>query len=195
MRSLRAMAGGPSWRRTSVGNGRRGCGRAGGLRVCGLKGGAHAAAPTMAGRTREKVGKGPWAAMRCGGRAAASAQSAAPPSPHIDFDGLGFGLTETDSMFVVETDPGTGAWREGALQPFGNVSMSPAAQVLNYGQSAFEGMKAQRTPAGDIVLFRPDQNAARLAAGAQRLSMPPVPEELFVRAVMTSEAAQPPFVG
>ncbi len=27
-------------------------------------------------------------------------------------------------------------------------------QVLNYGQSIFEGMKAQRTPQGTIVLFR-----------------------------------------
>jgi hypothetical protein len=27
-------------------------------------------------------------------------------------------------------------------------------QVLNYGQSVFEGMKAQRTPSGSIVLFR-----------------------------------------
>jgi len=26
--------------------------------------------------------------------------------------------------------------------------------VLNYGQSVFEGMKAQRTPNGDVVLFR-----------------------------------------
>jgi hypothetical protein len=30
----------------------------------------------------------------------------------------------------------------------------PAPQVLNYGQSVFEGMKAQRTPNGDVVLFR-----------------------------------------
>lgn len=30
---------------------------------------------------------------------------------------------------------------------------------------------------------RPDRNAARMAAGAARLSMPPVPEEQFVQAV------------
>lgn len=35
--------------------------------------------------------------------------------------------------------------------------MSPAAGVLNYGQGVFEGMKAYRTVAGRIVLFRPDQ--------------------------------------
>ena len=41
------MAGGPSWRRTSAAGGVHGR-RGGGLRVYGLKGGAHAAAPTMA---------------------------------------------------------------------------------------------------------------------------------------------------
>lgn len=56
-------------------------------------------------------------------------------------------------------------------------------QVLNYGQSVFEGMKAQRSAKGRIVLFRPDQNAARMAAGAARLSMPAPPNNLFVNAV------------
>ena len=72
--------------------------------------------------------------------------------------------------------------------------MSPAAGVLNYGQGLFEGMKAYRTVAGRVVLFRPDQvrrvlathwdgltratrqNAARNAEGAVRMSMPPVPQ-------------------
>ena len=35
--------------------------------------------------------------------------------------------------------------------------MSPAAGVLNYGQGLFEGMKAYRTVANRVVLFRPDQ--------------------------------------
>lgn len=39
-------------------------------------------------------------------------------------------------------------------------------QVLNYGQSVFEGMKAQRSAKGRVVLFRPEENAARLQAGA-----------------------------
>ena len=56
-------------------------------------------------------------------------------------------------------------------------------QVLNYGQSIFEGMKAQRSAKGRIVLFRPEQNAARMAAGAIRLSMPPPPADLFVGAI------------
>ena len=56
-------------------------------------------------------------------------------------------------------------------------------QVLNYGQSVFEGMKAQRSAQDRIVLFRPQQNAARMAEGADRLSMPAPPSDLFVGAV------------
>ena len=56
-------------------------------------------------------------------------------------------------------------------------------QVLNYGQSVFEGMKAQRSAQNRIVLFRPQQNAARMAEGADRLSMPAPPTDLFVGAV------------
>ena len=41
------------------------------------------------------------------------------------------------------------------------------AQALNYGQSVFEGMKAQRSARGRIVLFRPDENAARMMAGVR----------------------------
>lgn len=44
------------------------------------------------------------------------------------------------------------------------------AQVLNYGQSVFEGMKAQRSARGRIVLFRPVENAARMRAGAAQRS-------------------------
>ena len=56
-------------------------------------------------------------------------------------------------------------------------------QVFNYGQSVFEGMKAQRSAKDRIVLFRPQQNAARMAEGAARLAMPAPPADLFVGAV------------
>ena len=59
------------------------------------------------------------------------------------------------------------------MEPYGDLSLSPAAAVLNYGQGIFEGMKAFRTVDGEVVTFRPDQNAARFAEGAGRMSMPP----------------------
>lgn len=55
------------------------------------------------------------------------------------------------------------------------------APGLNYGQQAFEGLKAFRTPDNQIAIFRPTQNAERLARSAGFLSMPPVPNELFLK--------------
>lgn len=57
-------------------------------------------------------------------------------------------------------------------------------QVLNYGQALFEGMKAQRTPDGEIVLFRPQCNAERMREGAARMSMVAPQEDLFLHGVM-----------
>ena len=34
-----------------------------------------------------------------------------------------------------------------------------------------------------IVLFRPEENAARMAAGSQRMAMAPIPKDLFIHAV------------
>ena len=48
-------------------------------------------------------------------------------------------------------------WMPGDLRPYGDVPMSPAAGVLNYGQGLFEGMKAYRTSKGRIVFFRPEK--------------------------------------
>jgi branched-chain amino acid aminotransferase len=74
-------------------------------------------------------------------------------------------------------------WSAGDMQPYGPLSMDPAAQVLNYGQALFEGMKAQRSVQGEIVLFRPTANAARMREGAARMSMIAPGEELFIEAV------------
>jgi len=96
-------------------------------------------------------------------------------------------------MWVAESgDDGT--YAGGGMNAFGPITVSPAAQVLNYGQSIFEGMKAQRSPDGNILLFRPTENAARLAAGAARMSMPAVPEEVFVRGVEETVRANASYV-
>ena len=86
-------------------------------------------------------------------------------------------------MCVPSVSAEDGQWSEGALQPYGPMPLFPSAQALNYGQSVFEGMKAQRSAAGRIVLFRPEANAQRMAEGAARLAMAPPPQDLFLRAV------------
>jgi branched-chain amino acid aminotransferase len=98
---------------------------------------------------------------------------------------------------LAEHLPGIG-WVRHGMRPYGPLALDPAAQVLNYGQSIFEGMKAQRTERGHIVLFRPTENAARMRDGATRMSMAVPPEDLFLDAVVSavrSNAAMVPPVG
>lgn len=117
----------------------------------------------------------------------------------MDWDHLGskpWGSIETDYMFVAEC-PAGGEWQKGELQPYGDLKISPRAGVLNYGQGIFEGMKAQRTAEGKIVIFRPDKNARRVQYGCERMCMPPVPEDVFINAIKETVIANakwvPPF--
>ena len=102
--------------------------------------------------------------------------------PSIDWDALTFSFKQTDRMYLATCKQGD-EWQPGQMQDFADLSMSPAAGVLNYGQGLFEGMKAQHAADGSIVLFRPDLNASRMQRGARRLGIPPVPEEMFLDAV------------
>lgn len=109
--------------------------------------------------------------------------AAAEPAADIEWDTLGFGLQHVcKSMFIATWKDASSGW-SGQLADYGPIPLMPSAQTLNYGQSIFEGMKAQRTESGHIVLFRPQRNAARMADGAGRMLMPPPTEELFMRAV------------
>ena len=114
-------------------------------------------------------------------------------SDEIDWDSLTFSLTETDTMYLTETTQ-TEPWMPGELRPYGNMTISPAAGVLNYGQGLFEGMKAYRTAKDRVVFFRPEENARRMQRGADRLKMPPVPESVFIDAVEQCVAANLRFL-
>ena len=99
---------------------------------------------------------------------------------------LGFGTVMAPVMFrAVYQD---GCWSRGELVPYAPLALDPAAKVLHYAQSCFEGMKAYRTEGGGIALFRPERNAQRMAHSAERLCMPPVPESLFMDGVRTVTA-------
>jgi len=95
---------------------------------------------------------------------------------------LGFGKIFTDHMFVMNYTEGQG-WHDPRIEPFHNLSMSPAAMVYHYGQEMFEGLKAYKNENGDVFLFRPDMNAKRTNKTNDRLCIPNIPEEDFVQAV------------
>ena len=100
----------------------------------------------------------------------------------IDWDSLGFNVIETKSMFKATCKRGE-AWRGGGLVPYGKIELSPAAGVLNYGQGCFEGTKAFRTANNNVVLFRIDLNAKRMAMSTKRLCIPEMNKSFFINAV------------
>lgn len=103
------------------------------------------------------------------------------PKPAAD-QPLGFGHIFTDHMFQMTYTEGEG-WHSPQIVPFQNLSLSPAAMVLHYGQEAFEGLKAYRSPEGKPLLFRPRMNAQRANLSSERLCIPTIPEDDFLQAV------------
>jgi branched-chain amino acid aminotransferase len=106
-----------------------------------------------------------------------------PSAVGIDLDPakLEFGKTFAPDWFVAEYR--NGSWQDARVEPSHNISLHPAAIVLHYGQSIFEGMKAYRWANGKVALFRPMENARRFARSAERMAMPTVDPEFFVEAV------------
>ena len=113
----------------------------------------------------------------------------------IDWGALGFAYQPTDYSYV--SNYKDGKWDEGSLTTDHSITLSECAGIFHYCQEVFEGLKAYTTEKGDIVCFRPDQNAKRMANSARRIVMPPFPEDRFVDAVekvvRANAAWVPPF--
>lgn len=96
----------------------------------------------------------------------------------VDFSKLPFGKVFTDHMLVA--DYIDGKWQNVSIQPYGNISISPALASLHYGQAIFEGIKAYKGVDGNGYIFRPYDNYKRFNQSAVRMDMPEVPEEIFI---------------
>lgn len=89
-----------------------------------------------------------------------------------------FGKVYSDHMFIA--DYADGEWKDLRIVPYGDISISPANTTLHYASTIFEGLKANRSADGEILVFRPEANAKRMRESAERMCMPPIPEELFM---------------
>jgi len=94
----------------------------------------------------------------------------------------GFGKVFTDHMVTIRWAQDRG-WHDAEVRARGPITLDPAAAVLHYGQEIFEGLKAYNRSDGSIALFRPEQNARRFQASAARMTMPDLPEAVFLQAV------------
>ncbi|MFT4155768.1 branched-chain amino acid aminotransferase [Parafilimonas sp.] len=96
---------------------------------------------------------------------------------NISLEDIPFGKYFTDHM--LEADYENGEWKT-EIKPYQPLVLDPSVSALHYGQSIFEGIKAFRQENGEAVIFRPYENFKRFNLSAQRMSMPEVPEEIFI---------------
>jgi branched-chain amino acid aminotransferase len=112
-----------------------------------------------------------------------------------DWANVGFKVREVnghiESKFTYSTDA---KWSPPRWVTSPHLSIHGMAPGLNYGVQCYEGMKAFRRPDGSISIFRPDQNALRMQRSASYISVPPVPESLFVEAVNLAVSMNAEFV-
>lgn len=95
---------------------------------------------------------------------------------------LAFGRIFTDRMLLIEWKAGQG-WVDARIKPYEPFVLDPACLVFHYAQEIFEGLKAYKWQDGTITLFRPEMNAHRFNLSAERMSMPQLPEELFLKGI------------
>ena len=99
----------------------------------------------------------------------------------VDFDHLEFGKNYSDHMMFCDFKDGE--WQTPQIVPYGPMEFAPSTKVFHYGQAVFEGMKAFKNEKGEINLFRPDQNFARINRSSKRMAIPEFPEEYFFESI------------
>ncbi|CAL4135118.1 unnamed protein product [Meganyctiphanes norvegica] len=84
---------------------------------------------------------------------------------------LKFGKDFTDHMLEIKWTEADG-WGKPKISPYHNLQMDPAAKVLHYSVELFEGMKGFRGRDGQLRMFRPEMNMARMNNTAARSALP-----------------------
>ena len=100
----------------------------------------------------------------------------------VDFENLEFGKYIADHMLVC--DYAAGEWKQPQIVPYANLSLSPSALALHYGQTVFEGMKAFRMDDGRINIFRIEKHYDRFVKSLERMCMAVVPRDIFIEGMM-----------
>ena len=102
-------------------------------------------------------------------------------SANLDWPNLGFEYRETDCF--VKSEYKDGKWGPCSVEKDPFIKIHIGATALHYGQACFEGLKAFQTKDGKVCVFRPTENAERIARSSERICMPRIPEEMFLDAV------------
>ncbi len=119
------------------------------------------------------------------------------PSNNPDPSTIPFGTVMCGYMTTARYDQGSYTYA-GTPEPFGDLSISPAAHALHYGSTMFEGLKAHRQANGDVAIFRLDAHVNRMRITAGALRLPPPDTDLLKQMIIdtvqanVSETPDPP---
>jgi len=80
-----------------------------------------------------------------------------------------FGSVLTDTMAVATCKDGR--WSAHEIKKTGPIELSPAAHVLHYSSTCFEGFKAYKWADGSVNVFRMDRHIARMLQSARSLAL------------------------
>ncbi len=99
-----------------------------------------------------------------------------------------FGTQFCDNFCV--TSYADGAWEPPAIKPLAPIELHPAAHVLHYASTCFEGFKAYRWDDGQAHIFRLHDHVARMRKSAASMRLPIPDADLLAGMVMDIVAHQ-----
>ena len=85
-------------------------------------------------------------------------------------------------------------WLAPRITPYQNLSLDPATCVFHYAFECFEGMKAYKNSEGQLRLFRPDKNMARLNKSSARIALPTFSGNAFIELISRFAAMEERFI-
>ncbi|MDC0948179.1 branched-chain amino acid aminotransferase [Gammaproteobacteria bacterium] len=76
------------------------------------------------------------------------------------------------------------AWSAVEIVASDRLELHPAAHVLHYASTCFEGLKAYRHPDGSVAVFRLNDHIKRMENSAKALSLPPPPSDMLEQMII-----------
>ena len=92
-----------------------------------------------------------------------------------------FGTVFCDSIAIAHYRDG--AWQEPAIEALAPLQLHPAAHVLHYSSTCFEGFKAYRWDDGKARIYRLDDHVARMQRSTASLALP-IPDAELLRGMV-----------
>ena len=85
-------------------------------------------------------------------------------------------------------------WLAPRIVPYQNLSLDPATCVFHYAFECFEGMKAYKNSKGQVRLFRPEKNMARLNRSSARIALPTFTDTAFIELISKFASMEERFI-